>query len=274
MACSTALTPTIQRLQPNNRLQRIIKGVLGLALTGWACMTEACDGSSFCPPTHLRHAELYPLLCRASTPWDMNFYRPRCARMCPEEFTSIVHDCLHSDPRARPFSITVFDRLSSVIQRAEPLDVEPAHPTTEVSAHQRPESVGAGRGHDAQQAQHGDCDMADQTESLTSDSLELDPLIDPNTTIGEHLQRLLEIADKRHSQPNREGGEIWSTWYHPEGAAEQDHRLEGDASPRFPSGESHGEGDHTVEGASLGEETGSRGVGCLALPCFARFRAA
>ena len=93
--------------------------------------------------------------------------------------------------------------------------------------------------------------MADLTESLTSDSLtsdssESDILIDKSMKLAEDLERLVELCELHDKRPVE--GEIWSTWYHVDGEAEHAHRLEGDLSPRFPSGESHGEGDHPVEG--------------------------
>ena len=41
----------------------------------------------------------------------MNFFRPRCARTCPEAYAGIVHACLRSNPRARPSAHVVHSHL-------------------------------------------------------------------------------------------------------------------------------------------------------------------
>ena len=197
-------------------------------------------------PSRPENAERYPLLCRAMTLWEMNFYRPRCARTCPEAYASIVHACLRSNPRARPEAASVNSLLTCMCYSTTPSDPQ-VHQSLEVPAHQGAGSygvhVGAETLNGAPQAQRHAAHHDAGSDEIDGD-----------------VQRLLEacdLADGRH--------ESRETWYHPDGPPEEGGRREGDTRPRFPSGKSHGESEHYVERASQGVATGSPGVGCCVL---------
>ena len=163
---------------------------------------DRCGG---CPPSRPGNAERCRLPRRATTPWEMNFYRPRCARTCPEAYASIVHACLRSDPRARPDAASVSFCLAYKCYRTTPSDPQ-VHQSLEVPAHQGAGSYGA----------HVGAETLNSTPQAQRHAAHHDAGSDE---IDGDVQRLLEACDLTDERP-----ESRETWYHPDGPPDEDGR--------------------------------------------------
>ena len=146
----------------------------------------------------------------------MNFFRPRCARTCPEAYAGIVHACLRSNPRARPSAHVVHSHLWKMSMSTSKA-VPDAHPPIKLPLVRWVEDEVAWRFHTAHQPQQGDRYSAAHSGLKQRDA---------------EVETLLEACDLADERP-----ESRETWYHPDGTAAEVQRLEGDACPRFLKGE-------------------------------------